>query len=386
MRLSYDGGMGGGRAAIGLRVAGFPNLFTVTAGRGRRGTACQFDRQHVSGSPTACHMRAHGRKHIEPPTKRWTRGWLVNAAADGALLPRAKHSWYLGANVPGARRFFMPYAGGMKRYRRSAPMLPPGTIWLQIDATGLAFAPHAGTTPERPDPSRATRRLRGTRRGDDALSPVHLRCSPRAGALNPRPGRASPVGTAAALGSPRWSCSLRSPRRVPRAQPSHRISGGGIVEAGWECSRARRVPGEPHELGAPAGRLEWRGSVTGRRRAAPSRSGGDGRVARRGIARLTSHGETALLLRTRVDRPLYPHRLSDGSRRHAPRAHAGRPRRVSDGLARSQRRGRRRSGTVWCEMQRARQLDFGPSPAATRASCSRATPIGDSLRRLINRS
>ena len=33
------------------------------------------------------------------------------------LLPLATHSWYLGANVPGKPRVFMPYAGGLARYR-----------------------------------------------------------------------------------------------------------------------------------------------------------------------------------------------------------------------------------------------------------------------------
>ena len=41
----------------------------------------------------------------------------VNRAADATLLPQAKHSWYLGANVPGKPRVFMPYAGGMAHYR-----------------------------------------------------------------------------------------------------------------------------------------------------------------------------------------------------------------------------------------------------------------------------
>jgi len=41
----------------------------------------------------------------------------VNAAAHATLLPLATHSWYLGANVPGKPRVFMPYAGGMARYR-----------------------------------------------------------------------------------------------------------------------------------------------------------------------------------------------------------------------------------------------------------------------------
>ena len=42
----------------------------------------------------------------------------VNDAAHATLLPEAGHSWYLGANVPGKPRVFMPYAGGMDVYRK----------------------------------------------------------------------------------------------------------------------------------------------------------------------------------------------------------------------------------------------------------------------------
>jgi len=41
----------------------------------------------------------------------------VNAAAVATLLPMAAHSWYMGANIPGKPRVFLPYAGGMARYR-----------------------------------------------------------------------------------------------------------------------------------------------------------------------------------------------------------------------------------------------------------------------------
>ena len=44
-------------------------------------------------------------------------GEAVNAAAAETLLPQASSSWYLGANVPGKPRVFMPYAGGMAKYR-----------------------------------------------------------------------------------------------------------------------------------------------------------------------------------------------------------------------------------------------------------------------------
>ncbi len=32
-------------------------------------------------------------------------------------MPHAKHTGYYGANIPGKPRVFMPYAGGMARYR-----------------------------------------------------------------------------------------------------------------------------------------------------------------------------------------------------------------------------------------------------------------------------
>jgi hypothetical protein len=41
----------------------------------------------------------------------------VREAADATLLPQAASSWYLGANVPGKPRVFLPYAGGFARYR-----------------------------------------------------------------------------------------------------------------------------------------------------------------------------------------------------------------------------------------------------------------------------
>ena len=46
-------------------------------------------------------------------------GWVahVNEVADMTLYPKA-NSWYLGANVPGKPRVFMPYVGGVGVYRQ----------------------------------------------------------------------------------------------------------------------------------------------------------------------------------------------------------------------------------------------------------------------------
>jgi len=39
----------------------------------------------------------------------------VNMVANFTLFPRA-NSWYIGANVPGKARVFMPYIGGLAMY------------------------------------------------------------------------------------------------------------------------------------------------------------------------------------------------------------------------------------------------------------------------------
>src|SRR5215472_7756355 len=106
---------------LGLQVAGFPNLFTIT-GPGSPSVLCNMPvaiEQHADWI-TDCigHMRAKGLDRIEPLPEA-VDSWVVevNDVANRTLLPMATHSWYLGANIPGKPRVFMPYAGGMIRYR-----------------------------------------------------------------------------------------------------------------------------------------------------------------------------------------------------------------------------------------------------------------------------
>jgi cation diffusion facilitator CzcD-associated flavoprotein CzcO len=112
----------GPRNYLGLQVAGFPNLFMVT-GPGSPSVLCNMPvaiEQHVEWiTDCIAHMREHGLKRIEPRDEAMD-SWVaqVNAAANATLLPQAKHSWYLGANIPGKPRVFMPYAGGMAHYRK----------------------------------------------------------------------------------------------------------------------------------------------------------------------------------------------------------------------------------------------------------------------------
>jgi cation diffusion facilitator CzcD-associated flavoprotein CzcO len=112
----------GPRNYLGLQVAGFPNLFMVT-GPGSPSVLCNMPvaiEQHVEWiTDCIAHMRANGLKRVEP-SEEAVDSWVarVNDAANATLLPQAKHSWYLGANVPGKPRVFMPYAGGMAHYRK----------------------------------------------------------------------------------------------------------------------------------------------------------------------------------------------------------------------------------------------------------------------------
>ena len=106
---------------LGLQVAGFPNLFTIT-GPGSPSVLCNMPvaiEQHVEWvTDCIAHLRTHGLSRIEATpeaAERW--GTAVNEAAARTLLPLASSSWYLGANVPGKPRAFMPYAGGLAHYR-----------------------------------------------------------------------------------------------------------------------------------------------------------------------------------------------------------------------------------------------------------------------------
>ena len=106
---------------LGLMSASFPNLFVVT-GPGSPSVLVNMIvgiEQHVEWIVRCLeHMREAGLTTIEaePAAEAdWVRH--VNEAADRTLFVRA-NSWYLGANVPGKPRVFMPYVGGIGPYRR----------------------------------------------------------------------------------------------------------------------------------------------------------------------------------------------------------------------------------------------------------------------------
>jgi cyclohexanone monooxygenase len=111
----------GPRTYLGLMVAGFPNLFLIT-GPGSPGVKSQMIlsiEQHTDWIVDCLeHLHAHDLNRIEARSDAqdaWTAH--VNEVAAGTLYPLAD-SWYMGANVPGKPRVFMPYVGGVHNYRR----------------------------------------------------------------------------------------------------------------------------------------------------------------------------------------------------------------------------------------------------------------------------
>ena len=106
---------------LGLMVAGFPNMFTIT-GPGSPSVKTQMIvaiEQHMDWiGDCLLNLRARGLHRIEP-TPEAERGWVqhVNDVADSTLYPLA-NSWYLGSNIPGKPRVFMPYVGGFSGYKK----------------------------------------------------------------------------------------------------------------------------------------------------------------------------------------------------------------------------------------------------------------------------
>ena len=117
-----DKWVGGPVTYLGLGSTGFPNMFLVT-GPGSPSVLSNMMvsiEQHVDWI-TDClvHMRDNGLETIEPlPTAEDAWVQHVNDCADITLFPTA-NSWYIGANVPGKPRVFLPYLGGVDGYRRA---------------------------------------------------------------------------------------------------------------------------------------------------------------------------------------------------------------------------------------------------------------------------
>lgn len=111
----------GPRTYLGLMTCGFPNLFIIT-GAGSPSVLVNMIvgiEHHVEWICDCIgHLRKNSLTTIEA-TKAGEDRWVahVNEAANKTLFPKA-NSWFLGANIPGKPRVFMPYVAKIGVYRK----------------------------------------------------------------------------------------------------------------------------------------------------------------------------------------------------------------------------------------------------------------------------
>lgn len=122
---------------LGLMIPELPNLFSFS-GPGSPSVLAnmvlhaEVQVDWVIGLIIAA--RTQGATQVEPradAAAAWTRH--VADVAEGTLFVHAASSWYLGGNIDGKKRVFMPYVGGFGNYRRQCDGV------AENDYTGLVF-------------------------------------------------------------------------------------------------------------------------------------------------------------------------------------------------------------------------------------------------------
>jgi cyclohexanone monooxygenase len=110
----------GPKTYLGLMVNGFPNMAIIT-GPGSPGVKTNMIsaiEQHVDWIADLIeYMDTKGKVSFQAQLQAQEK-WVqhVNEVADSTLYPKA-NSWYVGANIPGKPRVFMPYVAGLDKYR-----------------------------------------------------------------------------------------------------------------------------------------------------------------------------------------------------------------------------------------------------------------------------
>jgi cation diffusion facilitator CzcD-associated flavoprotein CzcO len=111
----------GPRSYLGIGVAGFPNMFIITGPQSpsvltNMMTAIE---QHVEWVADCIGYAAERGVRAVEPTPEAEQAWVDHneEVANGTLFP-SSNSWYLGSNVEGKPRVFMPYIGGLGPYRQ----------------------------------------------------------------------------------------------------------------------------------------------------------------------------------------------------------------------------------------------------------------------------
>jgi cation diffusion facilitator CzcD-associated flavoprotein CzcO len=109
----------GPRTHLGLQSAGFPNLFFVGGPQSTTGNIPRATETQVEVViDVVSRMREHGWRRVET-TAEAEDAWQehVESTVRGTVLEGAE-SWAFGSNVPGKRRRYLLYAGGLPMYRQ----------------------------------------------------------------------------------------------------------------------------------------------------------------------------------------------------------------------------------------------------------------------------
>ncbi len=116
---------------LGLQVAGFPNLFTIQ-GPGSPSAASNFVaalEHHVDWiADCISYLRSHGHRSIKArPSAQSDWIELTTSLVEGTVLVHPTcNSWWIGANVPGKKRMYLAFAGGLPDYRRRCAEIADG--------------------------------------------------------------------------------------------------------------------------------------------------------------------------------------------------------------------------------------------------------------------
>ena len=119
----------GPRTYLGLMSAGYPNLFTITGPQSpsvlsNMPVSIEQHVEFIARIIAAVHER--GARAIEP-TSEAEDAWVAHnqEVAQASLFPTAD-TWYMGANIPGKPRVFMPYLGlvGLRPERHRVQTAP----------------------------------------------------------------------------------------------------------------------------------------------------------------------------------------------------------------------------------------------------------------------
>jgi cyclohexanone monooxygenase len=141
LREKWDDGP---RTYLGLASAGFPNLFTITGPQSpsvlsNMPVSIEQHGDLIAGIITE--LRERGADTIEP-TQEAEDAWVAyNAELVKPTLFETADTWYMGANIPGKPRVFMPHLGFVGPYRAKCDEV------VGNDYEGFVFDARRHTTP-----------------------------------------------------------------------------------------------------------------------------------------------------------------------------------------------------------------------------------------------